>query len=394
VSRIFIGHSSADNAAALAVATWLADNGWSDYFLDITLNQGLAPGERWQAALQTAAGRCEAVLFLISPEWRDSKWCLAEFLLAKQLGKKVFGVLIEPTPLDTLPTELTTEWQLCDLVAGEERRWIAVHADPIVPETHISFGEDGLSRLRMGLKKAGLDASTFPWPPAHEPHRAPYRGLKPLEADDAAIFFGREGPITRGLDELRRIRDRGVERMFVILAASGAGKSSYLRAGLWPRLAREDRCFIPLPVIRPQNAVLTGSTGLVVSLDQAFRDRKASRPRADIRDALHSPGGLAQLVSELHTVAKKPLGPQSPSPTVLLALDQPRMRRSLVPWRHRRRAGWSRFLRSVGYITGTNDERRSKQARQPSSGRLTINDLPPPPRVGAGCVALLCRFRS
>ena len=122
MSKIFISHSSVDNAAALAIAKWLEDSGWGEYFLDITPSRGLAPGERWQAALKAAADRCEAVLFLISPAWLTSRWCLAEFLLAKQLGKTIFGVLVEEVPLESLPREMTAEWQLCDLVKGSARR--------------------------------------------------------------------------------------------------------------------------------------------------------------------------------------------------------------------------------------------------------------------------------
>ncbi len=126
MSKIFLSHSSVNNASALAVANWLADSGWDDYFLDLEPARGLAPGERWQEALKAAADRCEAVLFLISPAWRDSRWCLAEFLLAKQLGKTIFGVLIEATPLESLPKEITAEWQLCDLVNGAERQSLRV----------------------------------------------------------------------------------------------------------------------------------------------------------------------------------------------------------------------------------------------------------------------------
>jgi hypothetical protein len=49
-------------------------------------------------ALKQAAERCEVVIFLISPAWAASKWCLAEFLLANQLNKPIFGVIIDPTP--------------------------------------------------------------------------------------------------------------------------------------------------------------------------------------------------------------------------------------------------------------------------------------------------------
>jgi hypothetical protein len=52
-------------------------------------------GERWQEALKAAADRCEVVLFLVSPAWTESKWCLAEFLMAKTLHKRIFGLLVE-----------------------------------------------------------------------------------------------------------------------------------------------------------------------------------------------------------------------------------------------------------------------------------------------------------
>src|SRR5512134_1999196 len=100
MSRIFISHSSANNAEALAISQWLSESGWSDHFVDVDPSRGLAAGEAWQAALKSAADRCEAVICLLSPTWAASKWCLAEFLLAKQLGKQIFGVLIEATPLD------------------------------------------------------------------------------------------------------------------------------------------------------------------------------------------------------------------------------------------------------------------------------------------------------
>ena len=103
MARLFISHSSANNAAALALRDWLYEQGFqSDVFLDIDPERGLVPGVRWQQALKAAADRCEAVLFLVSPAWLDSKWCLAEFLLAKSLHKCIFGLMIEPVPIANL----------------------------------------------------------------------------------------------------------------------------------------------------------------------------------------------------------------------------------------------------------------------------------------------------
>ena len=92
--------------------------GWDDIFLDLDPGRGLKAGERWQDALRRAAERCELVIILISPGWASSKWCLAEFLLAKSLSKRIFAVIVEPTPFKSLPFEMTSEWQVIDLTAG------------------------------------------------------------------------------------------------------------------------------------------------------------------------------------------------------------------------------------------------------------------------------------
>ena len=76
MSRLFISHSSANNAEAIAVHDWLIAQGWNELFLDLDPERGLKAGERWQVALKRAAERCEVVVFLISPAWAASKWWL------------------------------------------------------------------------------------------------------------------------------------------------------------------------------------------------------------------------------------------------------------------------------------------------------------------------------
>src|SRR5262249_18220880 len=126
--------------------------------------------------------------------------------------------------------------------------------------------------LRGGLQAAGLNAEKFPWPPAGDATRSPYRGLEPLDAQDAAVFFGRDAEILQALDKLRGMRAAGDQGLFVILGASGAGKSSFLRAGLLPRLARDQRHFVPLPIVRPDRRPLSGERGLAAALAKAQSD--------------------------------------------------------------------------------------------------------------------------
>lgn len=322
MSKIFLSHSSVNNAHALALAQWLKDRGWDDYFLDIAPAEGLRPGERWQEALRKAAHRCEAVVVLLSPAWCDSRWCQAEFLVAKQLNKNVFGVIVEPTSLERLPPELTTEHQLCDFTRGSSWREFAVALDPVVPPTRIQFAQEALTRLRLGLEKSGLSPLTFPWPPPGDPERLPYRGLRALDIEDAAVFFGREAPIVHGLDMLRGMRERRIEQAMVILGASGAGKSSLLRAGLWPRMHRDDRHFLPLPIVRPERAAISGDFGLAASLAASFKSFSVPRSRGQIREQLGAIEGLRAVLRELNELACSTLGTAGAAPSIVLPIDQ------------------------------------------------------------------------
>jgi formylglycine-generating enzyme required for sulfatase activity len=325
VSRIFLSHSSANEAEAIAVQDWLVEQGWDEIFLDLDPERGIKTGQRWQEALKRATERCEVVIFLISPAWAASKWCLAEFLLAKQLNKPIFGVIVDPTPFADIPAEMTAEWQLVDLTAGTLDHSMTVTLPLSAGTATGAFASEGLTRLRSGLMQTGLDPKFFKWPPDRDPDRAPYRGLKPLEADDAGIFFGREGPAVAALDMLRGLREAAPPRLLVILGASGAGKSSFMRAGLLPRLERDDQHFLPLPVIRPERAVLTGDSGLIASLHQAQKATGIAWPRSDIRDAVSDGrAGIAPLLSALAYAKACQLGAAEgrKPPTIIIPVDQ------------------------------------------------------------------------
>jgi len=326
MSRLFLSHSSADNAEAVAIRDWLASEGWNDVFLDLDPERGIAGGERWERALNHAASRCEAVLFLISPNWLESRWCLKEFNLARKLNKRLFGVLVQSIPIEHLPPDLTGAWQVVDLASGQDHTIFRVTLPRTHEEVHVTFSKEGLGRLRVGLAKAGLDPRFFVWPPEHDPKRSPYRGLKPLEADDAGIFFGRDAPIVEALDTLRGLREGTAPRLLVILGASGAGKSSFLRAGLLPRLARDDREFLPLPVIRPERAALSGETGFLRAIETALAAQSIPCSRAQLRTAI---AGGADTVrawfTQLLDVACSTIvtdDGEAKRPVILLAIDQ------------------------------------------------------------------------
>ena len=323
MSKIFISHSSKDNIAAQAIGEWLTENGFAEFFLDLDPGRGIQPGERWEKALHAAANRCEAVVFLISRNWLASDWCDREFALARSLNKNLFSVIIDHgLELQDLKPQFREAWQVVNLADGQD----GLTREATLPGTavsgHVTWSQTGLRRLKNGLDKSGLDAKYFKWPPDGEPSRAPYRGLLALEERDAAIFFGREADIVQGADRLRRLREGAPPRMLVFLGASGAGKSSFLRAGLLARLRRDETNFLPLAAIRPGRDAMTGDEGLLGALVQVL----PKRSRADLRAALaQGVAGVRPLLAELAEDARTRSGDasgDSKPPAILIAVDQ------------------------------------------------------------------------
>jgi hypothetical protein len=162
---------------------------------------------------------------------------------------------------------------MVDLTRGGTTVTFTVNPPPERKPITVKFPDEDLLSLRNGLAKLGLvgfDTESFPWPPEGEPKRAPYRGLEALDVQDAGIFFGRDSELVRAREELLQLRAVGGRKLFVIQGASGSGKSSFMRAGLLPRLEREDRDFLVLPLIQPQRKAISGRTGLAPSLEGRF----------------------------------------------------------------------------------------------------------------------------
>jgi WD40 repeat protein len=116
------------------------------------------------------------------------------------------------------------------------------------------------------------------------PHGCPYRGLLPFRESDHEVFYGRE----RLTAELAvRVARRAAGGMVVVTGASGAGKTSLVRAGLVPTLARgvqvDGSQHWPCSVITPATDPLTELAAALALLgggDTArIRDALARAPR-------------------------------------------------------------------------------------------------------------------
>lgn len=223
MARIFVSHSSLDQATAREIMDWLRSLGFDNAFLDIDERNGIHPGDHWEARLYEELAACSAVVLLVTPNWLASKWCFAEFVQARATGKAIFPIIFTPDGGQTF--------------AGDLQR--------------VDFSSDregGKRSLAQRLKDLALDVqSGFDW----DAHRAPYPGLPAFEREDAAVYFGRDTEVRELIDRLRARRAMGGAHMVAVLGASGSGKSSLVRAGVLPRLQKFEPGFVVVPPLRP-----------------------------------------------------------------------------------------------------------------------------------------------
>ena len=333
MALLFISHSTRDDTLASALVSWLKDYGFADIFID---HESITGGEKWRDALRASANSCRVVIFLVTPNWLASAECFAEFGAAWYMGKRLVPLFLLP-PWDTLGDEAR---QRLARVTGEDQ---GLDIKPCIgPDGALDLERDKsvADLLKTGLRAAGANMRVGLDPEAFAIDRklreTPFPGLASFgdEDADAALFYGRSREIAEVLEALRSMRASRIERSLVIQGASGAGKSSLLKAGIIPRLRRETPAWLPLRAFRPgadpllNFARALGHTLTDFNHTEAYgviRDRllaawsKAERERAD---AL-TESGLKELISTLEAEgARLRQIADRPGATILISVDQ------------------------------------------------------------------------
>ena len=217
-----------------------------------------------------ALKRCDAALFLISPSWLTSRWCDREFFLAKAEGKRIFGVI--GRRVNCQPIEMTSVWQVCDLVGDGSTEAIRFTYREATDE--VAFRAKGLMELREGLRKAGLDADYFPWPPKDD------RSVHPIGASNrlrqtmprcssAATWRSCAGSMPCAACATASTRSS---------SSSSAPRAPASRRSCAPGWCRAWHAtiahFFPLSPIRPEREPLFGERGLAHALHRAHGELK------------------------------------------------------------------------------------------------------------------------
>lgn len=93
--RVFISHSDQDSDLAAKVAEVLQRNG-----LEVWYNGEVLPGDNWAQKVAEALEQSQAMVVLITPESRRSKWMEREIEYA--LGKREFSGRLIPVVVGRL----------------------------------------------------------------------------------------------------------------------------------------------------------------------------------------------------------------------------------------------------------------------------------------------------
>ena len=136
-------------------------------------------------------------------------------------------------------TQSSREESLITRQAREVERFFSEIAGQRIIDYHPDlFEEEYEHHLRLWLKK--LIPIKYKTQDQHQllplsktAFRNPYKGLKPYEYQDANVFFGRINEVDQLRDQLAKQKHEG---LLAVIGASGSGKSSLVRAGLFNRL--------------------------------------------------------------------------------------------------------------------------------------------------------------
>jgi len=207
---VFLSHNSADKAAVEAIARQLMATG-IQAFLD---KWYLIPGTPWQEGIEEALAASTTTAVFIGPSgispWHNEEMRDAlDRAVRSRDDYRVIPVLL-PGASENSASRFLARRVWVDFRAGLD-------------------DAEALERLCAGIRGEAIDPGAYRLP--DEP--APYRGLLRFEAEHARFFFGRDADTKRLIEKVNR------QPFVAVVGASGCGKSSLVRAGLLPALARD-----------------------------------------------------------------------------------------------------------------------------------------------------------
>jgi energy-coupling factor transporter ATP-binding protein EcfA2 len=225
---------------------------WSDMDVEV--------GAERERELRQHRESADMFLLLISPDFMASPYCygteMPQAIARHDEGSaRVIPILLRPTGWQGAPF---AKFQMVPMNN--------------VPISSWSNPDEAYLHITEQIKRVIASRHLGPRGPN------PYPGLRPFTAENARYFYGREEEIT----ELLNLITKQQKRLILMFGASGAGKSSLVKAGVVPRLEKEGWETISC---RPQKDAFGHFAQAICKEDDYFLDQLESEPQIS-RDTL------------------------------------------------------------------------------------------------------------
>jgi WD40 repeat protein len=341
VARVFVSYASPDRGWAGQLHQWLVAEG-HEVFWDQDLRNGIAVGEEWVKRLHERLRRADAVVCVVTSFTVKSPWCSAEIAIAMDRGARLFPVRAEPG----VDHPLLTSVQHVDLTRN-----------PVMARAALA---EALHRVDA--------AGGFGWPDG----KSPFPGLRPLDADEHRVFFGRRSEVEQLARLVRSPAERAEQAVLLVVGPSGCGKSSLVRAGLLHVMGDELGWSTLGPVLPGADPVAALARELAAAAKQLGLGWTVAQVRHQLDEA-----GLVGLADELLLAA-----PGGRRRRLLLVVDQ--FEELLAQAKPNDRARFAELLRpallgSVQVVATLRPEFLDQLQRDADLGVLPTHLYPLPP---------------
>jgi DNA-binding SARP family transcriptional activator len=242
---------------------------------------------------QVAADHLEALVVLGTARSQQGRWDSARVVLDEALA-------IAPLREDVWRALMTVEVQAGNTAAALRRyeqcrarlaEDLGVDPSPATQQVYL----DVLASIPdPAAPEAAGATSGERRPPEAGDDVVPYVGLRPFDVADSRYFFGRDAAVQRLVEVL------ATQGSAVVVGPSGSGKSSVVRAGLLPALAKAaipDADTWPVAVLEPGAAPLTALAAALGAVSVADADDPGVTTRLAARMA-EEPEALREVVRE------------------------------------------------------------------------------------------------
>ena len=281
--EIFLSYNHRDHADVERIASRLRESG-----ISVILDRWyLRPGDYWPHRLEQVLNSCSGVCIFQGPagmgNWQQREYFFALDRQTKDPNFKVYPVIL---PGGNPALSFLSLFNWTDLREDNQ---------PLEALIQYLKGEEGV-------------VSDQP------PEICPFQGLRAFREEDAAFFFGR----TKFTDTLEEAV--GKHNLVGVIGASGSGKSSVVRAGLIPRLRRQQPDTLwEIAIMVPQQYPFKSLAGILIPLLESDRDLSEVQLIEHINELADS---LITGRVTLKDVVDRLLAKQPGTDRLLLVIDQ------------------------------------------------------------------------